>query len=159
MMASYQSPFQVNSNPFGGDIQQYLAWNNIGKITVRYETTTIRDGEWATSSGLGSVGGCAIKIDFTDMEKHKPIKRNETFAVTHAALSEDAFLLADQESINYHRYSGAWSSDTSWIAKLPLEEAVEVIALCSDCAAVATTKKFVRIYSIGGLLTNVLNYR
>lgn len=99
-----QQPFQVNSNPFQGDLHQYLAWNEVGKITVRYETTTVRNGQWATESGIGSVGGSTIKIDFNDMDKHKGIKRSEIYAVSHAALSDEAYILADQEAINFHRY-------------------------------------------------------
>lgn len=77
----------------------------MGKITVRYETTTIRDGEYVTSSGVGSVGGSSVKIEFTDADKNRPIKRSEAYAVTHAALSNEAYVLADQSSVYFNRYA------------------------------------------------------
>ena len=93
----------MNATPALDELRRILSWNHLGKITVRYENTVgyviANEGNFnfIKRSGLGT---CSVKIEFTDASFHKAISRLENFLVSHAALSDNAYILSDSNLLS-----------------------------------------------------------
>lgn len=134
-------PFQVNSS-HEADTKRYLLWNEVGKITNRYEN-----------------GVSTIKVEFTSID-NKTLTLTKNMNVTHAALGASAFVLVStnddlSNTLLYHKFLDAWTQNTDWTIPMPKDEPVQIVAICNNHIAVSTSK-YLRIFDSTGLQVDVI---
>ena len=154
---SIQQPFQPSCTKEDDKQRRYLAWNNIGNITLRSEPENEQN---------------RIEIRFTDT---MGVNKQEAFAdvlgFNMAALSnEGAIFATDIEAVDdmyhdpsgskvhYHAFSGQKKmekANESFTHELLDNERALNVAVGTGWCAVTTSKGFLRIFSSTGVQMNV----
>eukprot|EP00049_Salpingoeca_infusionum_P026056 m.23438 g.23438 ORF g.23438 m.23438 type:complete len:1084 (-) comp8501_c0_seq2:2108-5359(-) len=147
-----QPAFQPSATPVD-DPKRFLVWNDIGMIISREEETT-----------------SSIDVEFHNTSKHRPIRLVDHFGFTMGSLSEQVLALAapshvpdsndtrDHPSVLFCRNIKHWSTDETWQTFLPEGEEIEALAVGGgDTAfvAVATSKRYIRLFSANGIPMHV----
>eukprot|EP00730_Choanoeca_flexa_P003859 TRINITY_DN11524_c0_g2_i2.p1 TRINITY_DN11524_c0_g2~~TRINITY_DN11524_c0_g2_i2.p1 ORF type:complete len:1032 (+),score=334.37 TRINITY_DN11524_c0_g2_i2:48-3098(+) len=147
-----QEPFQPSASPLD-QARRFLVWNDLGTIATREEETT-----------------AAVDVEFHDTNQHRPIRLVDHFGFTMGALSEQCFALAaqshepdetdtrDHPSVLFCRNLSNWASDETWQVFFPVGEEIEVVAVGggeTGFVAVATNKRYVRLYTNHGVARHV----
>lgn len=140
VVQSYQQPaFQPGSTPVHFE-QRFMLWNETG--IVRAYSTEAED---------------TIDVEFHDVATHHTINMTNANDYTIAALSSEALVLANGEAdelsssrilcMNFVTWD---ESNKEWTVDLPEDEFAAAVALGGGFVAVATNKRFVRLWTIGG---------
>eukprot|EP00051_Salpingoeca_urceolata_P016320 m.215900 g.215900 ORF g.215900 m.215900 type:complete len:1114 (+) comp18647_c1_seq1:271-3612(+) len=151
--AKMQEPFQPSATPADG-LRRFLVWNTVGIITSREDELS-----------------SAVDVEFHDASAHKPIKITDHFGFTLGSLGEHTFALAgpsrtptsederDHPSVLFCQNIQHWGNDSSWQIFFPQSEEVEVVAVGggeTGFVAVATNKRYLRLYSNNGTPKHVM---
>ena len=147
VIQSYQQPaFQPGSTPVHFE-QRFMLWNETG--IVRAYSTETED---------------TIDVEFHDVATHHTINMTNTNDYTIAALSSEALVLANGEAdelsssrifcMNFVTWD---ESNKEWTVDLPDDEFAESVALGGGFVAVATNKRFIRLFTIGGTQINMFS--
>lgn len=141
-----QEPFQPGSTPVHLE-QRFMVWNSVG-IVRSY------NGENESS----------IDVEFHDTSFHHSIHLpNAQHNYTIADLSTEALVLAtngDESAPNGKLFCmllNIWDATKEWSIEMPKEEYIEAIACGSGFIAVVTDKRFVRVFTSGGIQTHLLS--
>eukprot|EP01041_Mallomonas_annulata_P002297 gene2297-4467_t len=155
-----QSPFQPSSTVLDDKKRRYLAWNHVGTIVLREESLSNR-----IEIKFSNVGGSNKQEAFSDM-----------YGFTMGALSyEGALFASDPEEpetedqredpnrpgsvVYYKAFPGqktVMGVNEDFTVTLPREEAAQAVAVGAGWTAVATSKRFLRIFSSTGLQLAVM---
>jgi len=147
-----QAPFQPSSSP-EHETRRFLVWNTVGIITSREDDFN-----------------SSVDIEFHDVQKQKPIRMKDHMGFAVAALSDKAFVLGspsrsptaederDNPSALFCQNVGGWSTDATWQIVFE-EEEVEIVAVgggMTGFVAAATSKRFLRLYSMSGVARHII---
>ncbi|XP_074593912.1 chromosome transmission fidelity 4 isoform X2 [Brevipalpus obovatus] len=135
-----QPSFQPGSSPIDFK-ERYMKWNSVGVITC-----------------IESDDKSDIYVNFNDItisqSRHYDNSLDNTSFIM-ADLSTEAVAFANGEendsSLIYTTYFNAMSVKKDWEVELPSGEYAEALALGTGFLAVATSKRYIRIFSIGSL--------
>ncbi|BFZ07135.1 hypothetical protein BsWGS_10174 [Bradybaena similaris] len=137
-----QPPFQPGSTPEHLS-SRFMVWNSIG-IVRQY----ISDDE------------NSIDVEFHDTSTHHALHIDNKLEYMMADLSTQALLLAsrcDQDSPSklLCMHFGSWDNHKEWSYDMPEGEDIQAITVTETWAAIATSSRNVRIFSIGDLQCQV----
>ncbi|XP_011876288.1 PREDICTED: WD repeat and HMG-box DNA-binding protein 1 [Vollenhovia emeryi] len=141
-----QSSFQPGSTP-SHLLSYFMVWNDVGMVRC----FSSEDGE-----------GCSIEVEFHDVTVHRSMHINNYLRHSLAALSTQALALSCPASedgpskIVVIALQGWGSGNKEWILDLPEGEESECLAAGDNFVAVATSRRNLRIFMIGGTQREVL---
>ncbi|CAG0892584.1 unnamed protein product [Cyprideis torosa] len=139
-----QPPFMPGATPEHLE-HRFMAWNSVGLIQC-YNTSE----------------ESSVNVEFHDSSVHYPMHLVNQKGHTMGTLNEKAVLLAATETeslpscLSCHQLS-SWDTRPNWTMNLPSGETVEGIALGSSFAACATSKGFLRFFSLTSIQRGVLS--
>ncbi|XP_069117606.1 WD repeat and HMG-box DNA-binding protein 1-like [Argopecten irradians] len=133
-----QNPFQPGSTPVHLS-SRFMVWNSIG-IIKQYNTEEEN----------------SIDIEFHNTSIHHAMHISNTSNYTLADMSSEAVILAaESEDGNPSKLTcmhfGSWDSCKEWTTAMPEGEEIMAITLGEDWVAVATDKRNIRLFSLGGI--------
>ncbi|KYN15387.1 WD repeat and HMG-box DNA-binding protein 1 [Trachymyrmex cornetzi] len=132
-----QSSFQPGSTP-SHLLSYFMMWNDVGMIRC----FSSEDGE-----------ECSIEVEFHDVTVHRSMHINNYLRHSLAALSTQALALSCVASED----GPSWGSgNKEWSLDLPEGEESECLAVGDNFVAVATSKRNLRIFMIGGTQREIL---
>mmetsp|Transcript_30588 Transcript_30588/g.42202 ORF Transcript_30588/g.42202 Transcript_30588/m.42202 type:complete len:580 (-) Transcript_30588:9-1748(-) len=140
-----QSFFQPGATSDIEKKRRFLAWNMVGKIVVHQE-------------GLHS----SVEVEFADTTKHQPVRFRDNYNLSVAALGEHAAFFASQpegqapSTILYHPFD-SWDTNGEWTLQVPLPVSITGVAIGSTFAAISTSDRMLRFFSVGGCQTMVMS--
>ncbi|CAM6053445.1 unnamed protein product [Sphagnum tenellum] len=140
-----QEPFQSGSTPTHLE-NRFMVWNSVGIVR---STDTENEN--------------SIDVEFHDITFHHSIHLPNVDNYSMADLSSNALILAtngDESATNGRLFCmllNIWDATKEWQIDLPPQEFIEAIACGSGFIAVATDKGFVRIFTTGGIQTNLFS--
>ncbi|RLU23684.1 hypothetical protein DMN91_003890 [Ooceraea biroi] len=141
-----QSPFQPGSTP-SHLLSYFMMWNDVGMVRC----FSSEDGE-----------ECSIEVEFHDAAVHRSMHINNYLRHSMAALSTQALALsctASEDSpskIVVIALQGWGSGNKEWSLDLPEGEESECLAVGDNFVAVATSRRNLRIFMIGGTQREIL---
>ncbi|RUP20388.1 hypothetical protein BC936DRAFT_139248 [Jimgerdemannia flammicorona] len=149
-----QPPFQSGATPKRTD-RRYLAFNLLGIVS------SIDHGTHSTVSVDFHDRGSHRNYYFTDHYNYSMAylgERGAMYAVeSSAGLSkgndEDKNGTGRNPSVLFYRPYESWTSNSEWLVHLPPGEDVRAIALNEKTAIAATSKDFIRFFSLSGVQT------
>jgi chromosome transmission fidelity protein 4 len=139
-----QTAFQPNASSVE-EKRRYLAWNTTGSVVARYDDASTN-----------------IEVEFSDQSAHKNFSMNKGIKITQAALGNKAAVLASDgkdgnaSSILYCQFE-SWAHNSDWTIKLEQPEQVEAVAVGDEWIAIATSSRFLRIFTTSGIQRAVLS--
>jgi len=139
-----QTSFQPSSSAAEEDKRRILVWNMIGAVVARYDNNMT-----------------AIEVDFNDQSKHKNMSLSRNLKISYGALSEKALVLASEPTENvgstvmYIQFE-TWAPNTDWAFHLPPGETTNGLALGEKFVALATSKRYLRLFSYSGIQRHIL---
>jgi len=165
-----QGPFVNGGTEFGDDGQRYLMMNEICGVVVRKQDVSSNPME-SIMSALNN-RRYSVEVDFFDKARYSravSLRSDHHFAC--CAVNAFGLLLgsapslepgggaeAKESIVRYRpiarngRYrSFASDKDCEWSTRLPLGEQCVAVALTAKFAVIATSRRFLRILSVGGL--------
>ena len=118
--------------------RRFLLWNMTGMVLSRDENVF-----------------SAIEVEFNDASKHRPIRLTDHYSFSMAALDDAAVLFASTSnngnpSTVVYRPLASWAPNSEWQLQLEKGEETLAIALGHKFAAIATSKRYLRILSHTG---------
>ncbi|XP_033641025.1 WD repeat and HMG-box DNA-binding protein 1-like [Asterias rubens] len=138
-----QKPFIPGATPVHLS-SRFMKWNSVGIVRC-YDT----DDE------------SSIDVEFHDTSVHHAMHFDNQLNHTMADLSAEAVLLASEgqgdtasQVICYHFAS--WDNQKDWNTSMPKGENIKAVTLGFGWVAVATDKRLVRLFSIGGMQREVI---
>ncbi|KYM96439.1 WD repeat and HMG-box DNA-binding protein 1 [Cyphomyrmex costatus] len=132
-----QSSFQPGSTP-SHLLSYFMMWNDVGMIRC----FSSEDGE-----------ECSIEVEFHDVTVHRSMHINNYLRHSLAALSTQALVLSCPASED----GPSWGSgNKEWSLDLPEGEESECLAVGDNFVAVATSRRNLRIFMIGGTQREIL---
>ncbi|XP_054153902.1 WD repeat and HMG-box DNA-binding protein 1-like [Oppia nitens] len=141
-----QEPFQSGSTPVHYD-QRFMVWNSVGIVRC-YNTEN----------------ESSIDVEFHDVAYHHSIHvPNKNTNYTMADLSPESLIMAtngDERATGgklYCRLFNIWDATKEWSVDMTSGEFIEAVTCGTGFIAAATDKRFVRIFTVGGIQTNVLS--
>ena len=141
-----QEPFQPGSTPVHLE-QRFMIWNSVGIVR-----------------SFNGENESSIDVEFHDTSYHHSIHLpNAQHNYTIADLSQEVLVLAtngDESATNGKLFCmllNIWDATKEWTIEMPKEEYIEAIACGSGFIAVATDKRFVRIFTSGGIQTHLFS--
>lgn len=139
-----QPPFQPGSTPVHL-MHRFMVWNSVGIVRCHTEDEI-----------------SSIEVEFHDTSTHHPLHLTNHLNHTMAALSSTAVLLAckaheDSPSKLVCIHFGSWDNSREWSVALPEGESIQAVATGSSFVAVTTDKRFLRIFTIGGVQGDILS--
>jgi chromosome transmission fidelity protein 4 len=140
-----QEPFQSGSTPIHYK-QRFMVWNSVG-IVRSYNTEDEN----------------SIDVEFHDTTYHHSIHLSNVHNYTIADLSTDCLVLATngdetaQNSKLFCMLFSTWDATKEWQIEMPKDEYIDAITCGSGFIAIATDKRFVRIFTTGGIQTNIFS--
>ena len=140
-----QEPFQSGSTPIHLE-NRFMVWNSVG--IVRCTDTQNKN---------------SIDVEFHDTTYHHSIHLPNVQNYSIADLSNNTLVLAtngDESSTNAKLFCmlfNIWDATKEWQIEMPSEEFIESVACGSSFIAVVTDKRFVRIFTSGGIQTNIFS--
>ncbi|KAL0104850.1 hypothetical protein PUN28_016473 [Cardiocondyla obscurior] len=141
-----QSSFQPGSTP-SHLLSYFMMWNDVGMVRC----FSSEDGE-----------DCSIEVEFHDVTVHRSMHINNYLRHSLAALSTQALALSCASSeegpskIVVIALQGWGSGNKEWFLDLPEEEESECLAAGDNFVAVATSRRNLRIFMIGGTQREIL---
>lgn len=145
-VASQQESFQPGATaPVLG--RRYLAYNDIGCITLRSESDHN-----------------IVEVNFHDTSLHRrriPLL-NDFYGFTMGSLGLEGALYASASSEHapatiVFRPFESWSTNADWTTSLPAGEEAASVAVGDTFCIVGTSRRMVRIFSLGGLQSNIIS--
>lgn len=148
-----QPPFQPGSTPVGSE-SRFMLWNDIGIVKAYTTENSAED---------------TIEVVFHDHAIHHSINLNNSLNYTIAALSAESFVLAtqyDEMAVGDDANSSkllcmnftTWDeANKEWRISLPDDEFVEALAIGTGFIAVVSDKRFLRLFTLGGVQTFILS--
>ncbi|CAH3160505.1 unnamed protein product [Porites lobata] len=139
-----QPAFQPSSTPTHL-MHRFMVWNSVGIVRCHTEDEI-----------------SSIEVEFHDTSTHHPLHLTNHLNHSMAALSSTALLLAckaqdDLPSKLVCLHFGSWDNSKEWTVEMPGEESIQAVAIGSSFAAVATNKRFLRIFTIGGVQRHIFS--
>ncbi|XP_022092960.1 WD repeat and HMG-box DNA-binding protein 1-like [Acanthaster planci] len=138
-----QKPFIPAATPVHLS-SRFMKWNSVGIIRC-YETEE----------------ESSIDVEFHDTSVHHAMHFDNQLNRTMADLSAEAVLLGSESSgdvqsqvVCYHFAS--WDNQKEWTTSMPKGENIKTLTLGHGWLAVATDKRLVRLFSIGGMQREVI---
>ncbi|XP_011171190.1 WD repeat and HMG-box DNA-binding protein 1 [Solenopsis invicta] len=141
-----QSSFQSGSTP-SHLLSYFMMWNDVGMVRC----FSSEDGE-----------ECSIEVEFHDVTIHRSMHINNYLRHSLAALSTQALALSCAASedgpskIVVIALQGWGSGNKEWILDLPEGEESECLAAGDNFIAVATSRRNLRLFMIGGTQREIL---
>lgn len=142
-----QEPFQPSSTP-EHLLSRYMVWNDVGIVMC----FTVDDGEESSS----------IEVQFHDTSVHHSIRISNYLHHTIAALSTEALALCCSSSDEAPSklvvvvLQGWGSGNKEWSIDLPEGEEAQCVAVGTTFVAVATDRRNLRIFMIGGTQREII---
>lgn len=139
-----QPAFQPSSTPVHL-MHRFMVWNSVGIVRCHKEDEI-----------------SSIEVEFHDTSTHHPLHLTNHLNHTMAALSSTALLLAcqiqdDMTSKLVCIHFGSWDNSKEWTVEMPAEESIQAVAIGSSFVAAATNKRFLRVFTIGGVQRHVFS--
>ncbi|KAI1284907.1 WD repeat and HMG-box DNA-binding protein 1 [Halotydeus destructor] len=140
-----QKPFQISSTPVYLE-QRFMVWNDVG--IVRCYSTDDEN---------------SIDVEFHDSATYHPFHLENSHQYTMADLSSRALVLANKKvegtvsSRLFCKYFRTWDSNKEWKVDMPEDEYIDCITIGNDFVTAATDKRFIRIFTIGGIQLNIIS--
>ena len=143
--APLQEVVQPSSTPPTNG-RRFLLWNLTGMVLSRDEQTY-----------------SAIEVDFNNTEQHRTMRLTDHYNFTMAALDSAAVMFASKAnngnpSTVVYRPLNSWAPNSEWQVQLDKGEDTLAVALGHKFAAVATSARYLRIYSHTGAQRALLCY-
>ena len=118
--------------------RRFLLWNMTGMVLSRDETVF-----------------SAIEVEFNSTDKHRTIRLTDHYGFSMAALDDGAVMFASRSnhgnpSTIVYRPLASWAPNSEWQVQLDAGEEALAIALGHKFAAIATSKRYLRILSHTG---------
>lgn len=140
-----QAPFQPGSTPTHFQ-QRFMVWNSVGLIMC-YNTEIEK----------------SINIEFHDSTVHHSIHIPNVQNYSLADLSQDAAVFAtngddiDVVSKLFCMVLSTFDSTKEWQIEIAKDELIEALTLGNDFIAIATNRRFIRVFTIGGIQTQLFS--
>ncbi|XP_067018365.1 WD repeat and HMG-box DNA-binding protein 1-like [Acropora muricata] len=139
-----QPAFQPSATP-AHLMHRFMVWNSVGIVRCHKEDEI-----------------SSIEVEFHDASTHHPLHLTNHLNHTMAALSSTALLLAckvqdDMTSKLVCIHFGSWDNSKEWTVEMPAEESIQTVAVGSSFVAVTTNKRFLRVFTIGGVQRHVFS--
>ncbi|XP_015762017.1 PREDICTED: WD repeat and HMG-box DNA-binding protein 1-like [Acropora digitifera] len=139
-----QPAFQPSATPVHL-MHRFMVWNSVGIVRCHKEDEI-----------------SSIEVEFHDASTHHPLHLTNHLNHTMAALSSTALLLAckvqdDMTSKLVCIHFGSWDNSKEWTVEMPAEESIQTVAVGSSFVAVTTNKRFLRVFTIGGVQRHVFS--
>ena len=140
-----QEPFQPGSTPVHLE-NRFMVWNSVGIVRC---TDTENEN--------------SIDVEFHDTTYHHSIHLPNVQNYSIADLSNETLILAtngDESAVSGKLFCmllNIWDSTKEWQIVMPNEEFIEAIGCGTGFIAVATDKRFVRIFTSGGIQTDMFS--
>lgn len=105
-----------------------------------------------------------IDIDFHDASIHHAFRINNLLNHTMAALNSEALVLASEKfedcsSKLVCRLFNSWDNFKEWNTEMPEDENIEAIAVGAKWVAVATSLRYLRLFTLSGVQRDILCLR
>ncbi|XP_043479156.1 WD repeat and HMG-box DNA-binding protein 1 [Leptopilina heterotoma] len=142
-----QEPFQPSSTP-EHLLSRYMVWNDVGIVMC----FTVDDGEESSS----------IEVQFHDSSVHHSIRISNYLHHTMAALSTEALAMCctsndeTPSKLVVVVLQGWGSGNKEWSVDLPEGEEAQCVAVGTTFVAVATDRRNLRIFMIGGTQREII---
>ncbi|CAG0901074.1 unnamed protein product [Darwinula stevensoni] len=144
MTTEIQDPFQPGSTPENLP-HRFLVWNSVGLVCA-----------------VNTEDENSIDVEFHDTSVHHSLHFSNVFHHTMAALSSDALLLACESAedhaskVTCHNLNGL-NTNKEWSIDMPEGEDVFACTLGRGWAAVATSSRYLRLFTLWGIQKNVIS--
>ncbi|KAK1131589.1 hypothetical protein K0M31_017882 [Melipona bicolor] len=141
-----QPPFQPSSSPLHL-LSRFMVWNDIGMVRC----FTSEEGDESS-----------IEVEFHDAAVHRSMHINNYLRHTIAALSTEAFALNCPSSSDTRSklvviaLQGWGSGNKEWSLDLPEDEEGHCIAAGNNFVALATSRRHLRIFTVGGTQREII---
>ncbi|EOD21019.1 hypothetical protein EMIHUDRAFT_450890 [Emiliania huxleyi CCMP1516] len=127
--------------------RRFLLWNLTGMVLSRDENTY-----------------SAIEVEFSDATKHRTMRLTDHYGFSMAALDEAAVLVASRSnhgktrnpSTVVYRPLASWAPNSDWQVQLEKGEEAVAVAVGHKFALVATSARYLRVYSHTGAPRSLL---
>ncbi|KAA8894235.1 WD40-repeat-containing domain protein [Sphaerosporella brunnea] len=131
-------PFQPSATPWRGK-RRYLCLNMVGFV-------------WTVDQGTHNT----VTIEFHDRESFRDVHFTDQFLQDKACLNEYGALFSCQPdsgspAMLYYRSHESWTNRADWRTSLPEGEEITSIALSENYIVAATSKGYVRVYTLFGV--------
>jgi chromosome transmission fidelity protein 4 len=131
-------PFQPSATPWRGK-RRYLCLNMVGFV-------------WTVDQGTHNT----VTIEFHDRESYRDVHFTDQFLQDKACLNESGALFSCQSdngnpAMLYYRPHETWTNRADWRTSLPEGEEITSIALSENYIVAATSKGYVRVYTLHGV--------
>ena len=118
--------------------RRFLLWNMTGMVLSRDENVF-----------------SAIEVEFNSIERHRPIRLTDHYSFSMAALDDAAVMFASKAnngnpSTIVYRPLASWAPNSEWQIQLDAGEEALAIAVGHKFAAIATSKRYLRLMSHTG---------
>ena len=118
--------------------RRFLLWNLTGMVLSRDEQTY-----------------SAIEVDFNNTEQHRTLRLTDRYGFTMAALDGAAVIFGSRSnngnpSTVVYRPLASWAPNSEWQVQFEKGEEAQAVALGHKFAAVATSLRYLRVYSHTG---------
>tara|TARA_B100000524_G_scaffold338016_1_gene229126 strand:- start:1020 stop:2636 length:1617 start_codon:yes stop_codon:yes gene_type:complete len=126
--------------------RRFLLWNLVGMISSREEPTY-----------------SAVEVEFSDAERHRTLRLTDHYSFSIAALDHAAVAFASRSnngnpSTLVYRPLTSWAPNSEWQVQLGSGEEALALALGHKFAVLATSARYLRIYSHTGAPRALLCY-
>ncbi|CAJ0769144.1 1988_t:CDS:2, partial [Entrophospora sp. SA101] len=133
-----QEPFQPCSTPSKNN-RRYLVLNNVGSIN-------------STKNDSYSM----INVEFHNKTQNRGYNLHDDFNYSMACLNFQGALFAvgsskDSPSVLFFKSQNTWAIKNEWMTTFPKDEVIIGIALSSLAIIVATSKNFIRLFTLSGV--------
>ena len=135
--AAPQGVLQSSSTPAKND-RRFLVWNLTGMVISRDENVF-----------------SAIEVDFNDTEKHRTMRLTDRYGFSMAALDDAAVVFGCRANNGHpstivYRPLASWAPNSEWQVQLEAGEEALAVALGFKFCAVATSARYMRVFSHTG---------
>lgn len=134
-----QDSFQPSATPRHLS-NRFMVWNSVGIIRQHK-----------------SMAENAVDIEFHDTSIHHAIHYNNTDNHIMADMNEQLVAMASEGTSKLCvMHIGSWDAAKEWTVPMPDEEDIEAVAVGFNWVVVATSKRYLRLYSAAGIQREVL---
>lgn len=140
---SIQEPFQPSSSDLSAS-RRYLVWNSVGAIITKYDDDS-----------------SYIEVEFSDLSKYKNFTITKKLKITNGSLGPSGLALTssledNSRSVLMYQSFDHFGVNADWMHHLPRNENIELVAVGDSFVAIVTSKRFLRIFSSGGVQLQIL---
>lgn len=137
-----QEPFQPSSSPISAT-RRYLVWNSIGSIIVRHDDSSY------------------LEVEFSDLSRFKNFTLTKSVNISMGSLCSTGMILAssgkeDSRSLLMYQSFNSLGANAEWVHYLGWNENVVLVAVGHDFVACVTSKRYLRIFTSGGIQTQIM---